>query len=69
MEEQKFLDALKKIMPDLVYNNSLLDSESIEIPIYFYVDNESVVIDFEDIEREFYRKLNLIKEVIENDKR
>jgi hypothetical protein len=61
MKEDKFLIKLRKKIPELVYSNSLLDSESIEIPIYFGVDNNGEVkVDFESIRRELEEKINVI---------
>jgi len=61
MKEEKFLKKLRKMMPDLVYSDSLLDSESIEIPIYFCLDDkDNVKIDFEVMREEFNQKLKRI---------
>ena len=64
MNEDKFLEKLSKITPNLVYHDSLLNSESIEIPIYFLLDKEgNVVIDYEDMQREFNNKLKDVMEI------
>ena len=61
MKEDPFLNQLRKIIPELVYSNSLLDSESIEIPIYYMVDDEgNVKIDYEEMQREFNNKLKVV---------
>ena len=65
MNKREFKKKLGKIIPELVYNSSLLDSESIEIPIYFYVDEKgNVKIDYEDMQKEFNNKLNQILELV-----
>jgi len=66
MKEEEFLEKLSKIIPDLVYSNSLLDSESIEIPIYFRLDEkENVILDFDEMIDEFNDKLNKISDLLE----
>jgi len=67
MKEEEFLSKLSKIIPELVYSDSLLDSESIEIPIYFRLDEEdNVIIDYEGIDEEFRNKLNRISNILED---
>ena len=67
MKEEKFLEELKKIIPDLVYSDSLLDSESIEIPIYYAInDDGEVLVDFDSIREEFENKLNMISKLLSN---
>ena len=59
MKEEKFLLEVKKL--NLNYLNQ---DESIEIPIYFYVDDEGdVIVDFEGMRDEFVDKVNQIKEI------
>ncbi len=66
MKEEEFLKKLSKIIPELVYNNSLLDSESIEIPIYFTInENGDVLLDFDGMRDEFENKLEKIEEILE----
>lgn len=65
MNEKEFLDKLSKIIPELVYSDSLLDSESIEIPIYFCIDEKgNIILDEEGISDEFNDKLNKIREIL-----
>jgi len=64
MKEEEFLEKLKEKMPELVYEDSLLDSKSIEIPIYFLVRDEEVKVDFEGMVEEFNKKLRTIKEIL-----
>jgi len=67
MKEEEFLSKLSKIIPELVYSDSLLNSESIEIPIYFRLDEEdNVIIDYEGIDEEFRNKLNRISNILED---
>ena len=67
MKEEEFLSKLSKIIPELVYSDSLLDSESIEIPIYFRLDEEdNVIIDYESMDEEFRNKLNRISNILED---
>ena len=67
MKEEEFLNKLSKIIPELVYSDSLLDSESIEIPIYFRLDEEdNVIIDYESMDEEFRNKLNRISNILED---
>jgi len=69
MKEEKFLEELKKIIPDLVYSDSLLDSESIEIPIYYAInDDGEVLVDFDSIREEFENKLNMVSKLLSDDK-
>jgi len=68
MKEDEFLKKLSKIIPDLVYSDSLLDSESIEIPIYFSLDLKGdVMLDEECMQEEFENKLEEVKKVLENE--
>lgn len=65
MKEDDFLLKLRKLIPELVYSDSLLDSESIEIPIYFMLDdNNDVIIDEESIYDELEEKLNKVKGIL-----
>jgi len=69
MKEKEFLKKLNKLIPNLVYADCLLDSESLEIPIYFRTDEKNnVVVDYESIIDEFNNKLNIIKGIIQNEK-
>lgn len=67
MKEDEFLKKLSKLIPELVYSDSLLDSESIEIPIYFRGGKE-VMLDFDSMREEFNEKLNKISDLLEGGK-
>jgi len=65
MKDNKFLEKLSKIIPELVYSDSLLDSRSLEIPVYFSIDEEeNVLLDEESMIEEFNNKLDKVKELL-----
>ena len=64
MKEKEFLKKLKKL--NLTYNKNL--NESIEVPIYFSIDeNNNVVLDTDGIREELENKLNDVWELTEEE--
>jgi len=65
MKEDKFLDKIEELNRWNNLNFSGGDTETIEIPIYFYTDdNGDVVIDKESMIKEFNDKLNKVEEIL-----
>jgi len=67
MKEKEFEEKLGEKIPELVYSDSLLDNQSMEIPIYFMVDDDGdVKIDEEGIREEFESKLKDVLNILNN---